>query len=87
MSKKELLEFAQTAHEENVKLSKRVKELESHNVKLESYNVKLANESHEYQERCKELESAITSNCYDDPSMSGKRLMALVHPKLGKGQE
>ncbi|WAK44692.1 hypothetical protein vBAmePPT11V19_00066 [Alteromonas phage vB_AmeP_PT11-V19] len=28
MSKSELLEFAQTAHEENVKLSKRVKELE-----------------------------------------------------------
>lgn len=28
MSKKELLEFAQTAHEENVKLVKRVKELE-----------------------------------------------------------
>jgi len=56
MSKKELLEFAQTAHEENVKLSKRVKELESHNVKLESYNVKLANESHEYQQRVRELE-------------------------------
>lgn len=49
MSKKELLEFSQTAHEENVKLAKRVKE-------LESYNVKLANESHEYQQRCAELD-------------------------------
>ena len=49
MSKKELLEFSQTAHEENVKLAKRVKE-------LESYNVKLANESHEYQQRCELLE-------------------------------
>jgi len=28
MSKKELIEFAQTAHEENVKLNKRVEELE-----------------------------------------------------------
>ena len=65
MSKKELLEFAQTAHEENVGLVKRVKELESHNVKLESYNVKLANESHEYQQRCAELEQEVKNGIFE----------------------
>lgn len=44
MSRSELLVFAQTAHEENVKLVKRCAE-------LESYNVKLANESYEYKQR------------------------------------
>ena len=35
----------------------------------------------EYQiltQRVAELEQAIMSNCYDDPSTSGKRLMALA---------
>ncbi|MAI64777.1 MAG: hypothetical protein CL600_07875 [Alteromonas sp.] len=62
MSRKELLEFAQTAHDENVGLVRRVKELESHNVKLESYNLKLANESHEYQQRCGELEKELINH-------------------------
>lgn len=30
------------------------------------------------EDRISELEQAIISNCYDDPSTSGKRLMALV---------
>tara|TARA_Y100000114_G_scaffold155549_1_gene180016 strand:- start:480 stop:695 length:216 start_codon:yes stop_codon:yes gene_type:complete len=38
-------------------------------------------------ERVKELEQAIVSNCYDDPSTSGKRLMALVSEQLRKEQE
>ncbi len=37
--------------------------------------------------RVKELERAILSNCYDDPSTSGKRLMALVSEQLRKEQE
>ena len=32
----------------------------------------------EAKKRIKELEQAIMSNCYDDPSTSGKRLMTLV---------
>lgn len=38
-------------------------------------------------ERVRELEQAIVSNCYDDPSTSGKRLMALVSEQLRKEQE
>lgn len=31
------------------------------------------------KDRINELEQAILSNCYDDPSESGKRLMTLVN--------
>ncbi|MGB3724848.1 MAG: hypothetical protein WA981_03700 [Glaciecola sp.] len=56
MSKKDLLEFAQTAHENNVRLIRRVKE-------LESYNIRLANESHEYQQRCASHEKDMLRQC------------------------
>ncbi len=57
MSKKELLEFAQTAHEENVSLCQQLAKANERIAELESYNVRLANESHEYQQRCAELEN------------------------------
>ncbi len=56
MSRKELLEFSQTAHEENVRLVQQLVKANERIVELESYNLKLANESHEYQKRCAELE-------------------------------
>lgn len=44
------------------------------------YAIKLEQTLLEKDERISELEQAIISNCYDDPSTSGKRLMALVNP-------
>jgi len=38
---------------------------------------------YELIERVDELEEAIMSNCYDDPSTSGKRLMALALKEKG----
>lgn len=101
MSKKDLLEFAQTAHEESVELVLHLAKAESQNDELvrrlndvsslfkdtmtccEELTEQLAKAN----ERVKELEQAIMSNCYDDISPSSSRLLSLVWKKERKEQE
>ena len=61
----------------NVLRAKNKAECDKHHEEV----ITLANamrQNRELRARVAELEGAIMSNCYDDPSTSGKRLMALV---------
>lgn len=66
------------AIQENKQLKKRIAELDSEN---EALSEALDFEREYSKPKIAELEQAIMSNCYDDTSTSGKRLMALVENK------
>jgi len=53
-------EALNSEREMNAQLTSELNKADERIAELESYNVKLANESHEYQQRCKELEKELT---------------------------